>query len=255
MLEICRQSALEVECLSKRFGGVLAVNAVSLDVADGEIFGLIGANGAGKTTLFNLITGFIPATSGRVKLYGEDVSSCAAYERVRRGLARTFQTPQLFGALTVRENVMSGSYVAQMSRKSRRVRFRTYADDLQARCETLLALFGLTKFSDFAGAALPYGLQRRLEMARAMMTRPRILMLDEPAAGMLPNEVDELNHLIRLIRDEGCTVLVVEHNMRLVMNVCERIGVLEFGKVIATGTPNEVRASPDVIRAYLGEVH
>lgn len=244
---------LDVQNISKSFGGVRAVDDVSLRVNQGDIFGLIGANGAGKTTLFNLITGFIPASSGSVHIDGDDVSAQPVFQRVRRGMARTFQTPQLFGAMTVRENVLSGTFAAQLNiMESRRARFRSYRTDIQDHCEILLDLFGLTGVAGVIAAALPYGLQRKLEIARAMMTHPRILMLDEPAAGMLPNEVDELNKLIREIREQGCAVLIVEHNMRMVMNVCDRIAVLEFGKVIATGLPSEIRANAEVQRAYLG---
>jgi len=247
---------LEVHDLSKRFGGVLAVDSVRLAVNESEIFGLIGANGAGKTTLFNLITGFMPASSGCVRLDGEDVSSRPAFEHVRRGMARTFQTPQLFGAMTVQENILSGIYASRLGLMlSRHSRFRSHTADPEKRCQQLIETFGLSGVADTVAAALPYGLQRKLEIARAMMTNPRILMLDEPAAGMLPNEVDELNALIRSIRSQGCSVVVVEHNMRVVMNICDRIAVLEFGRLIAEGSPVDIRASPDVIRAYLGEAH
>jgi branched-chain amino acid transport system ATP-binding protein len=249
-------SLLKVRNLSRNFGGVLAVDSVCLDVADAQIFGLIGANGAGKTTLFNVITGYLSASSGHVTLNGQDITSQPAYKRVRLGIGRSFQTPQLLGGTSVRDNVMSGTWSARLAMTaSQRGRFRSIDLDPIRRCDALLRLFGLEQAADAPAAGLAYGLQKKLEIARAMMTNPRILMLDEPAAGMLPSEVDELNGLIRRIRDEGCAVVLVEHNMRVVMNVSDEVAVMEFGKIIATGSPTQVRNDPDVIRAYLGEHH
>lgn len=246
--------ALDVRGVSKRFGGVRALTEVSFRVGVGEIFGLIGANGAGKTTLFNVVTGFTPASAGRVWLFDDEITTRPPYLRVRTGMARTFQTPQLFKAMTVRENILSGAYARQVSHMASNV-FRSRKRDQLERCDRLLAQFGLLDVAEVSAAELAYGQQRRLEIARGMMTAPRLLMLDEPAAGMLPNEVEELRYTIQKIRDDGCTVLLVEHNMRLIMNICDRITVLEFGRNIATGTPAEIRVSPDVIRAYLGEAH
>jgi branched-chain amino acid transport system ATP-binding protein len=244
---------LEAAGLTKRYSGILAVDAVSLAVEPGEILGLIGANGAGKTTLFNLITGFTPATEGRVILNRQDVSNYPAYRRARCGMARTFQTPQLFGASTVRENLLAGALRNQLGRRLLRPSAILEAKAAQETCDALLDAFGLAAFSETVAAVLPYGAQRKLEMARAMMTNPSIVMLDEPAAGMLPSEMDELNRLIRLMQNRGCSVVIVEHNMRVVMNVCSRVAVLEFGKLIATGTPAEIRANDQVTRAYFGE--
>ncbi len=244
---------LEVRDLTKRFGGVLAVDSVNLDVDEGQIFGLIGANGAGKTTLFNLITGFEFASAGRVILGGRDLTSRSISDRVRFGVARTFQTPQLFGQMSVRENILSGTFASQLAfTRSGKARFRS-PGDIQKRYEWTLDLLGLERMESIPAADMPYSMQRKLEIARALMTNPRLLMLDEPAAGMLPQEADELNMIIRNVRIHGCTVVVVEHNMRVVMNISDHVAVMEFGKVIARGTPTEVRASPDVIRAYLGE--
>lgn len=246
--------ALDVRGVSKRFGGVHALTDVSFEVKAGEIFGLIGANGAGKTTLFNVVAGFTPASAGRMWLFGREITNKPAFLRARTGMARTFQTPQLFKAMTVRENILSGAYARQLSYMASTLLRSRKRDELD-RCDELLARFGLADVAEISAADLAYGQQRRLEIARGMMTSPRLLMLDEPAAGMLPSEVEGLRSTIQAIRDEGCTVLLVEHNMRLVMNMCDRITVLEFGKNIATGTPAEVRMSPEVIRAYLGETH
>jgi ABC-type branched-subunit amino acid transport system ATPase component len=244
---------LEIEGLSKRYSGVLAVDGVSLNVQSGEILGLIGANGAGKTTLFNLISGFTPATSGRVRIGDEDVSNYPAFRRAKCGMARTFQTPQLFGSETVRENVLSGTVSDRLGWLLRRGRRSAGAGRSVDGCDVLLERFGLAAMAGMRAASLPYGAQRKLEMARAMMTGPRILMLDEPAAGMLPSEMAELNRLIEGIRAGGCTVVLVEHNMSVVMNVCDRIAVLEFGRLIADGTPAEIRANAAVKRAYFGD--
>jgi branched-chain amino acid transport system ATP-binding protein len=243
---------LEVDGLTKRFGGVTAVDGVSLHVDEGEIFGLIGANGAGKTTLFNLITGFVPSSAGRVLLDGHDISRGSPVRRTRLGLARTFQAPQLFGEMSVRENLLSGTYASQLNPFSRRG-FRS-ADNVQARYRWAVQLLGLDRLEDTRAEDLPYGIARKLEIGRALMTNPRLLMLDEPAAGLLPSEAEALIGIIRAIRDQGHTVLLIEHNMRVVMDTCATIAVLEFGRLIATGTPAEISRNPEVMRVYLGDV-
>jgi branched-chain amino acid transport system ATP-binding protein len=248
------EQLLDVRGLTKRFGGVTAVDGVSLRVSEGEIFGLIGANGAGKTTLFNLITGFVPSSAGRVLLDGYDISRGSPVRRTRLGLARTFQAPQLFGEMSVRDNLLSGTYAAQLRPKPfGRGTFRS-VEDAEARYRWALELLDLDRLEDTLAGDLPYGIARKLEIGRALMTNPRLLMLDEPAAGLLPSEAEALIGIIRSIRDRGHTVLLIEHNMRVVMDTCATIAVLEFGKLIATGTPAEISRNPEVMRVYLGDV-
>jgi branched-chain amino acid transport system ATP-binding protein len=246
---------LEVQHLSRRFGGVLAVDGVTLKVDQGEVLGLIGPNGAGKTTFFNLITGYVEPSHGEIAFGGKDITRLTASIRVRIGIARTFQTPQLFGGMSVRDNMLAGTYAARLSlRMMVTTPSKRQAAErmVRERCDRLLALVELQAVQNIIAAELPYGLQRRLEIARALMTEPRLLILDEPAAGMLPSEAVSLNALIRTIQKQGCTVIVVEHNMRVVMNVSDRIAVMDFGKIIAEGSPSEIRANPDVVHAYLG---
>ncbi|GAA2503605.1 branched-chain amino acid ABC transporter ATP-binding protein/permease [Winogradskya humida] len=249
---------LIVDAVKKQFRGLKALDDVSLSVATGEIRGIVGPNGSGKTTLFNVISGLYKPTAGRVEFGGRDMTNVTPYRLSRAGLSRTFQNLRLFGDLTVRENVLvaldrsrtldSWQYVlAPWLVRARDRRLRAEAD-------AVLERFGLAEFAGQAPKALPYGIQRRVEIARAVAARPRLLLLDEPAAGLNGEEVRQLGEMVRSIRDSGVTVVLIEHNMGLVMALCERVTVLAGGRVIAEGTPAHVAATPAVIEAYLGDV-
>jgi branched-chain amino acid transport system ATP-binding protein len=249
-------SLLEINNLSKSFGGVQALTTVSFSAAAGEITGLIGPNGAGKTTCFNLINGLLGATGGSIRLAGLNLVGLSPYGRARLGLARTFQNIQLFGGMTVLENVLTGRHLRQevgaLAALLPLPRVSRARAQNRERVLSLLELVGLAHQADLPAEALAYGDQRRLEIARALAQEPRLLLMDEPAAGLNPRETEDLMALLARLRDLGITLLVIEHDMTLVMGLCDRVVVLDYGQVIAAGPPKEIRRNPRVIEAYLG---
>lgn len=249
-------SLLTIENIGISFGGVHALFGVSLDIRRGEIFAVIGPNGAGKTTLFNIISGLYPPEQGRVLLEGRDITGLPPHILARLGLSRTFQNLQVFFRMSAVENVMVGRHMHEQRNvlahmlalpSVRRQNRRTRKD-----AEELLALVGLTDFAGESAGSLPYGALKRLEIARAIAAEPSVLLLDEPAAGCNPIETEEINELIKRISRRGVTVVLVEHDMRLVMKISDRIHVLDHGTTLADGDAATVRANPAVIAAYLG---
>lgn len=242
--------------ISKRFGGLQAVLDVDLSVMPGEVVGLIGPNGAGKTTLFNMLAGSMPPSAGRLWFGGEDCTGASPHHMAQRGMARTFQITSVFPALTVWDNVCAATHRHQRTDWLGAVwRSRAYRDEqtqMSERATHALQQAGLWHRRHDVGSELPYGEQRKLEIAIALATAPRLLLLDEPAAGMNPEEAGKLVLLIQQLRDQGMAVLLVEHHMRVVMGACDRVVVLSSGEKIAEGTPKEVVSNPEVVRVYLG---
>ena len=247
---------LVLDGLTRAFGGVRAVDGVSFDVKAGEVHGLIGPNGAGKTTVINLVSGLLRPDGGTIRLVGREIQALAPHRITARGVARTFQSIRLFADLSARDNVVVGRHlVRHPSLLARMLGLPSEAAErreAEAKAAELLRRVGLAERMGERAGNLSYGEQRRVEIARALASEPKLLLLDEPTAGMNPVEVEAVAELIRKVASEGHAVLLVEHNVRLVMNVCHRITVLNFGKVIAEGSPAEVGAHPDVVAAYLG---
>lgn len=248
---------LEITQLTRRFGGLVAVDHVDMSVGSGEIRGLIGPNGSGKSTLLNLVSGVYTVSSGQIRLSGQDITRSSASGRARNGVARTFQNIRLFGRMSVLDNVAAAGYCRSRAGLAQIVlrtpRMRAEERDIQRRARDALELVGVLDRAEAYPDDLPYGQRRLVEIARALVTQPAVLLLDEPAAGLTPGEKERLLEVIRNLNvDRGLTLLLVEHDMNLIMNVCHRISVLNFGAKIGEGSAQEVRRNPAVIEAYLG---
>ncbi|HWK95296.1 MAG TPA: ABC transporter ATP-binding protein [Pseudolabrys sp.] len=249
-------SLLKVKGLTKRFGGLAANNDISLEVPQGSLFAVIGPNGAGKTTFFNMVSGFLSSTAGSIEFDGRDVTKVPQYDIAAMGLVRTFQLVQLFKGMSVAENVEVGCHLATRGGVAaslfRPSWFRKQEVEVRERAHELLEFVGLSAQAELDSELLPYGQQRLLEVARALAAKPKLLLLDEPAAGLNTQETEGLAHIIQKINAQGTTVLLIEHDVALVTRIAHRIAVLDFGKKIAEGTPDEIKAHPEVIAAYLG---
>ena len=251
-------SLLKTDKLTKVFGGLRAVSNFTIDINEGELVGLIGPNGAGKTTAFNLLTGVYEPTEGTIDFDGKSLIGMKPYQITQRGIARTFQNIRLFADLSVLDNVKIAYHFhvkyGVLESVLRMGRYYAEEAEIAAKALEFLKIFHLEDKKDEIAKNLPYGEQRRLEIARALAAKPKLLLLDEPAAGMNPQETQQLMSMIRWIRQNfNLTILLIEHDMSLVMGVCERIYVLDYGQIIAAGTPSEIKSNPRVIEAYLGE--
>lgn len=252
-----KEVILKTEHITQRFGGLVALSDISMEVRSGEIIGIIGPNGAGKTTLFNVITGIYTPTEGTVSLLGQNVTGWKPHKITQLGFARTFQNIRLYARLSVRDNVISGMHCHTKSgilssvfnTKSKRQEEKLCGEE----ADEILKLLDLYKFRFEMSTSLPYGAQRKLEIARALATHPKLLLLDEPAAGMNEQETADLANIVYRLKEMGYTILLIEHDMKFVMNICERLYVLNNGCMIASGTPAEIKVNPVVVEAYLGK--
>ena len=248
---------LETKGVCKFFGGLKAVNHVDMQVEEHEIFGIIGPNGAGKTTLFNVLACTFPQTEGEIYFLGEKIKKCTPDRIARKGLARTFQNIKLFPQMTVAQNIAIGFHIYTRTNLIDSIfhtkRYWTDEEMIQRESAKLLDQLELGEYRDFVAGNLPYGIQRKVEIARALATRPKLLLLDEPAAGMNPNETQALSNFIKKLRDSGYTIMVIEHDMKFIMNLCDRMIVLDHGIKICEGTPEIVMNNQQVIEAYFGK--
>ncbi|MBQ5444931.1 MAG: ABC transporter ATP-binding protein [Erysipelotrichaceae bacterium] len=251
-------TVLQVKNLGIDFGGLTAVNNLNMEIEENEIVGLIGPNGAGKTTVFNMLTKVYDPSRGTILLDGKDIAKMTTEEVNKAGIARTFQNIRLFGKLSVIDNVKTGMNnhhaYSVLDALLHTGKCREHEKQIEEKAEELLKIFNLHDAKDIEADSLPYGAQRRLEIARALATEPKLLLLDEPAAGMNPQETEELMNTIRFVRDKfNSSILLIEHDMSLVMNICERIYVLNYGMLLAKGNPDEIKNNEKVIKAYLGD--
>ncbi len=253
-----KRTILEVRNLGIDFGGLTAVNNLDLDIYEGEIYGLIGPNGAGKTTVFNMLTKVYQPTRGTITVAGKDFAKLNPVEANKAGIARTFQNIRLFSNLSVLDNVKTGMHnelnYGLFSSILKLPKYRKAEKAADEKAMELLRIFELDQFAELSAGNLPYGAQRRLEIARALATNPQLLLLDEPAAGMNPQETEDLMRMIRIVRDHfKISILLIEHDMKLVMGICDRITVLNFGQMLAQGLPSEIQTNKEVIKAYIGD--